>query len=56
MKDVLAILMFDDDSRGAGHSHRSSIHDTVTRRDYDCVGGFHESIPTVLVIRGVGLF
>jgi len=56
MKDILVILMFDDNSRGAGHSHLSSIIHAVTRRDYDCVGGFHESIPTVLIIRGVGLF
>lgn len=50
MKDILAILMLDDDSRGAGHSHRPSIHDIVTRRDYDCLGGFHEGLPTVFVI------
>lgn len=54
MKDILAILMLDDDSRGAGHTHRPSIHDTVTRHDYDCVGGFHEGVPrAVLVIHAV---
>lgn len=52
MKDILAILMLDDDSRGVDHSHRPSIHDAVTRRDYDCIGGFHEGVPTVLVIHG----
>lgn len=51
MKDILEILMLDDDSRGAGHTHRPSIHDTVTCRDYDCVGGFHVDVPrSVLVI------
>jgi len=42
--------MFDDNSCGADHAHRPNTHNAVTRRDYDCVSGFHVGVPTVLAI------
>lgn len=32
------------------------FHDAVTRRDYDCVGVFHEGVPTVLIIHSPDCF
>lgn len=53
MKDILVILMLNDDSRSASHSHRPGVRpDIVTGRDYDCLGRFHEGVPAVLVIHG----
>lgn len=49
MKDVLAILMPDDDFPRCYHSHIGDVafttHHTVTRQNYDCVGrGFASGV------------